>query len=168
MKIKIGDYPDTPVDPDKFTFDYGTFTPGVPMTDRIVKPVRAWAEYDKHTLYWGDRMVTTIPKGADDDAHWIDDTVESVREALSWASDDKLGWQENWGPLRSLRVLYENGYELYVSLSGTGNVYWNVGWNDNNFPKGFAEGNFTEDRDSEAVERAMIAASAWFTQAEGL
>jgi hypothetical protein len=150
------------------------------MTDRIVRPVRAWAEYDKHTLYWGDRMVTTIPKGADDDAHWIDDTVESVREALSWASDDKLGWQENWGPLRFLRVLYENGYELKAkgregTIRGTSEYGTTWDWSlwmpltpgtVYAMPGPVASGSFPEDKDSEAVERAMIAAAAWFSQVE--
>jgi hypothetical protein len=120
-------------------------------------------------------MVTTIPKGADDDAHWIDDTVESVREALSWASDDKLGWQENWGPLRSLRVLYENGAELKLQprdqAKHPGYWFWRLYQEKYRFMVDagefhLADGDFPEDKDSEAVERAMIAAAAWFSQVE--
>jgi hypothetical protein len=83
-------------------------------------------------------------------------------------------------PLRSLRVLYENGYELKVKgREGTirGTSDYGITWDWSLWmpltpgtvyamPGPVASGSFPEDKDSEAVERAMIAAAAWFSQVE--
>jgi hypothetical protein len=135
------------------------------MTDRIVKPVRAWANYDG--WMWmldvtdpytrvvaipltgtGDEFVTG-PKSI---VHAVR-TVPTLREM---------------GPLRSLRVLYENGYELHLSIFEDRLCQWALNNGGADYTKRIANGIFPEDKDSEAVERAMIAAAAYFTQAEGL
>jgi hypothetical protein len=69
-------------------------------------------------------------------------------------------------PLRSLRVLYENGYEMELDADDgpfPGEWEWLVLGPGQTYQ---ASGSFKEDKDSEAVERAMIAASAWFSQVE--
>jgi hypothetical protein len=69
-------------------------------------------------------------------------------------------------PLRSLRVLYENGYEMELDADDgpfPGEWEWLVLGPGQTYQ---ASGSFKEDKDSEAVERAMIAASACFTQAD--
>jgi hypothetical protein len=139
------------------------------MTDRIVRPVRAWADYDEWSLFARDPMEHSgqywkfycIPNGAKGEPYVS--TKPGVTAILKFMEDQRIG------ALRSLRVLYENGYELklecYANINGLDITKRHWHW----YLKGVdCAGEFAEDKDSEAVERAMIAASAWFTQAEGL
>jgi hypothetical protein len=83
-------------------------------SERIVKPVRAWAEYDEWSCYIEDDFdgergkpfwIWWYPKTGDGAAD--DGGVQGIVDGLGY-SDQMVGS----GPLRSLRVLYENGYEL--------------------------------------------------------
>lgn len=131
------------------------------MTDRIVKPVRAWAEYDEWMwmLEQDVEKVYCIPKSAIGRAFVTD--VSGVVDAAR-----NFGIYQNPGPLRSLRVLYENGYEMELDADDgpfPGEWEWLVLGPGQTYQ---ASGSFKEDKDSEAVERAMIAAAAWFSQVE--
>ncbi len=132
------------------------------MTERVVRPVRAWADYDTWSIYMADMDALTwdavlIPMGLANWQRWTDG--RGVADIAKLA-ETKLGI-----PLRSLRVLYENGYELklqaYANINGLDpekrHWHWYLVGVD-------AAGDFAEDRDSEAVERALIAAAAWFSQ----
>jgi hypothetical protein len=141
------------------------------LTDRLVRPIRAWAEYDEWT-WMADAAtdkVYSIPTSGDGGPF--------VSQYISVAQAAAEG--DMFRPLRSLRVLYENGYELKANRREAlppRPGYINVTWYWYLFPPeivdGYrvvgqvADGLFPEDKDSEAVERAMIAASAWFTQAD--
>jgi hypothetical protein len=138
------------------------------MTDRIVRPIRAWAEYDEWSVYlqqWDAEYwdVVFTPNGDDDWAY--------SRKEFSGIADFVQGsagadMTVHVGPLRSLRVLYENGYEMELDADDgpfPGEWEWLVLGPGETYQ---ASGSFKEDKDSEAVERAMIAASAWFTQAD--
>jgi hypothetical protein len=130
------------------------------MTDRIVKPVRAWAEYDEWT-WMADAAtdkVYSIPTSGDG-GPFVSQYISVVQAAAEG---------DMFRPLRSLRVLYENGYELKL-----------VAWDNTADPENFrwevtkpgalyeaAGGALHEDKDSEAVERAMTAAASWFSQVE--
>lgn len=124
-----------------------------------VKPIRAWATYDK--WMWmadpydeGGWRVFAMPLTGEGEEfvtglRSIPYTVERLAYML---------------PLRSLRVLFDNGYTLV--LHGWPNAphdrtSWEWRVND---PNGDlrAEGEFTEDKDHEAVERAVIASAAVF------
>ena len=129
------------------------------MTDRIVRPVRAWADYDEWSVYLefedgklGFRRYV-IPKGGAGRLTESFDVFPGVAAALK-------GDGPKSGSLRSVRVLYENGAELILGTGYAGRGWgWIVQYGDRH-----ASGDFTEDKDSEAVERAMIAAAAWFSQ----
>lgn len=134
------------------------------MTERIERPFRAWAEYDLWSVYLefedgklGFRRYV-IPKGEAGRLTESFDVFPGVAAALK-------GDGPKSGSLESVRVLYENGYRLklqcYANINGldTGKRHWHwylVGVD--------AAGDFAEDSDSEAVERAMIAAAAFFSQ----
>jgi hypothetical protein len=127
---------------------------GVDMTDRLVRPIRAWAEYDTWT-WMADAAtdkVYSIPTSGDG-GPFVSQYISVVQAAAEG---------DMFRPLRSLRVLYENGYELKMHPDVPDPWYWCV----EHGGKLMASGWFAEDKDSEAVERAMIAASAWFTQAD--
>jgi hypothetical protein len=145
------------------------------MTERIVRPVRAWADYDTWSIYMADMDALTwdavlIPMGLANWQRWTDG--RGVADIAKLA-ETKLGI-----PLRSLRVLYENGYELKArsregTIPGTSesSILWDWGLSAPltagsvyALPGPVASGSFPEDSDSEAVERALIAAAAWFSQ----
>jgi hypothetical protein len=128
------------------------------MTDRLVRPIRAWAEYDEWT-WMADAAtdkVYSIPTSGDGGPF--------VSQYISVAQAAAEG--DMFRPLRSLRVLYENGYEMELDADDgpfPGEWEWLVLGPGQTYQ---ASGSFKEDKDSEAVERAMIAASAWFSQVE--
>ena len=140
------------------------------MTERIVRPVRAWADYDQWSVYlegFEGQVVhgwenVVIPKGNRD---WIHE-----RGVYSGIADFAEGFGAGIvkpGPLRSLRVLYENDCELKVQRRFGGTFWgWSMELSDefNEIKAPWPGGFFAEDKDSEAVERAMIAAAAWFSQ----
>lgn len=138
------------------------------MNNRIVRPVRAWAEYDQWLVYLefedgklGFRRYV-IPKGEAGRLTESFDLFPGVAAALK-------GDGPKSGSLRSLRVLYENGCELTLQRRFGGTFWgWSIELSDefNEIKAPWPGGSFTEDKDSEAVERALIAAAAWFTQAE--
>jgi hypothetical protein len=132
------------------------------LTDRLVRPIRAWAEYDEWT-WMADAAtdkVYSIPTSGDG-GPFVSQYISVVQAAAEG---------DMFRPLRSLRVLYENGWWLQLDPIRGGitttlsDWFWclHQGKDDPEIP----HGRFTEDKDSEAVERAMIAASAWFTQAD--
>lgn len=137
------------------------------MTERLVRPIRAWAEYDEWSVYLedydGEWVNVHIPKG-NNDWSYERGVYDGIADFATNLQVVRLGF----GSLRSLRVLYENGHELQLEQ-------WHKDLNDSNvWPwilrdrnhDAQADGQFTEDKDSDAVERALIAAAAWFTQAE--
>jgi hypothetical protein len=82
------------------------------VSDRIVKPIRAWAEYDEWSVFLDHYTAHDerwyfeshlIPKGREG-AHVKHDGFTGVANFFSMLPDI--------GPLRSLRVLYQNGYAL--------------------------------------------------------
>jgi hypothetical protein len=134
------------------------------MSERLVRPVRAWGEYDEWSVFAlylsSDWQIWEMPQ--------TKNGLPITGFAASlYAAIDRIEV-----PLRSLRVLYENGYELrltavsFIEGLPTSLTHW--AWSL--WPKkgmdAAANGIFAEDKDSEAVERAMIAASSWFTQAD--
>ena len=136
---------------------------------RIVRPVRAWAEYDAWQVLVGKGPYCKtyhIPQTGEGDPFvgvysGVADAVRSL-PAISLP---------NIGPLRSLRVLYENGWTLELGPESGRTTTASDGWfwylhEDKDAPE-IPHGRFTEDTDSEAVERALIAAAAWFTQQQG-
>jgi hypothetical protein len=141
------------------------------MSERLVRPVRAWGEYDEWSVFAlylsSDWQIWEMPQTK----NGLPITGFS---ASLYAAIDRIEV-----PLRSLRVLYENGYELKANRREAlppRPGYINVTWYWYLFPPeivdGYrvvgqvADGLFPEDKDSEAVERAMIAAAAWFSQVE--
>ena len=128
------------------------------MTDRIVKPVRAWAEYDEWT-WMADAAtdkVYSIPTSGDG-GPFVSQYISVVQAAAEG---------DMFRPLRSLRVLYENEYEMELDADDgpfPGEWEWLVLGPGQTYQ---ASGSFKEDKDSEAVERSMIAAAAWFSQVE--
>jgi hypothetical protein len=133
------------------------------MTERLVRPVRAWFEQDHWSafVHTGQRKLYVIPNG--------ESGVPFVAACASVVDAAKILKGYN-SPLRSLRVLYENGCELKLEAptAMTPEWLWFLNVDSENLPDDVEspEGMFSEDKDSEAVERAMIAASAWFTQAD--
>ena len=137
------------------------------MTDRIVRPIRAWAEYDDWLVF---AIQSAFETGGVRSDGWqrsdIPQTGKGVPQQyrINYNLADALSFTET-GPLRSLRVLYDNGIELklqkYANINGLDITKRHWHW----YLRGAdAAGEFAEDKDSEAVERAMIAAAAWFTQ----
>jgi hypothetical protein len=139
----------------------------VRMTDRMVSPIRAWAYYD--AWMWMQDLAGDFPRlyaipltgEGEEFVSGPTGVVAAVRGMEALAGREM-------GPLRSLRVLYENGYELHVNrgLAGVekpGTFWWHLyrGKGDR-----VAYGSFTDDKDHEAVERAMIGVVAWFTQVD--
>jgi hypothetical protein len=141
------------------------------MSERLVRPVRAWGEYDEWSVFAlylsSDWQIWEMPQTK----NGLPITGFS---ASLYAAIDRIEV-----PLRSLRVLYENGYVLKANRREAlppRPGYINVTWYWYLFPPeivdGYrvvgqvADGLFPEDKDSEAVERAMIAAAAWFSQVE--
>lgn len=130
---------------------------------RIVRPIRAWADYDDWRWFWHDlsEKVYAIPLTAD--GHPF---------VSSWPSVVQAARSFEHEPLRSLRVLYENGWTLELgpesgrTTTASGSWFWYL-HEDKDAPE-IPHGRFSEDKDSEAVERAMIAAAAWFSQRQGL
>jgi hypothetical protein len=137
-------------------------------SDRIVKPIRAWAEYEdrRRYIFWDDLWDTwetwSLPLSASG-GPYQQPGYNSIVDAVS---DDG----PRAGSLRSLRVRYDNGYELRLTAVGfieglapeLTHWAWSL-WPETGMMVADND-SFAEDRDSEAVERAMIAASAWFTQ----
>jgi hypothetical protein len=135
------------------------------MANRMVKPVRAWAYYD--AWMWMQDLAGDFPRLY---------AIPLTGEGQEFVSGPKgivaavrgmetLAGRE-MGPLRSLRILYENGYELEVfpplAKFGEDGYLWNLSLDG----KHRANGSIIEDKDHEAVERAMIGAVAWFTQVD--
>jgi hypothetical protein len=127
------------------------------MTDRIVKPVRAWANYDAWMwmLDVTDPYTRVVAIPLTGTGNEFVTGPKSIVHAVR-----NLPTLREMGPLRSLRVLYENGCQLQLG-NFDGSWRWKVYDSENVL----ARGGFPEDKDSEAVERAMIAAAAYFTQA---
>jgi hypothetical protein len=142
------------------------------MSERLVRPVRAWGEYDEWSVFAlylsSDWQIWEMPQTK----NGLPITGFS---ASLYAAIDRIEV-----PLRSLRVLYENGYELKAkaregTIRGTSDYGTTWDWSlwmpltpgtVYAMPGPVASGSFPEDKDSEAVERAMIAAAAWFSQVE--
>ena len=127
-----------------------------------VKPIRAWADYDAWwVLLDGTGYETTpgnfepweMPKGRAG-GPWNEGEYTSIVVAIE---------DMNHGPLRSFRVLFDNGVELrlqsYAHIDGLDpekrHWHWGILGRD-------AQGEFADDRDHEAVHRAMTAAAAYF------
>jgi hypothetical protein len=139
------------------------------MTERLVRPIRAWADYDEWRWFMRLReeivvhKYYAIPQGSEGEP--FTSAGLGVVQGLV-----QFSYQVEGGPLRSLRVLYENGWWLQLDpirggiTTAISDWFWYLhqGTDDPEIP----HGRFAEDKDSEAVERAMIAASAWFTQAD--
>jgi hypothetical protein len=140
------------------------------MTDRIVKPVRAWANYD--TWMWMLDVTDPYTRVVAIPLTGVGNEFVTGPKSIVHAVRNVPTLRE-MGTLRSLRVLYENGYDLWVLplKYEPGRWEWHVSKEADRKAGLFvaaAEGEFPEDKDSEAVERAMVAAAAYFTQAEGL
>src|SRR5215218_3944951 len=143
-------------------------------TGRIVRPIRAWAwaDYDEWSVYaekpWFQDAWhrVDVPKGGGHGLRILtaEDIELELLEIPGLVEALKIEMTEPYGPLRSLRVQYENGYELQLERTTRVLSEWSV----QSEGVAVAEGDFLEDKDSEAVERSLIAAAAWFTQAEGL
>jgi hypothetical protein len=142
------------------------------MTDRLVRPIRAWADYDEWSVFAIQSATEIGGFRSDGWQRW------DIPKAAKWQPSqyrvayslvDTLDFMD-LGPLRSLRVLYENGWWLQLDpirggiTTAISDWFWclHQGTDDPEIP----HGRFTEDKDSEAVERSMIAAAAWFTQAD--
>ena len=143
------------------------------MNNRIVRPVRAWAEYDQWSLFYlhwaieqGDQRTAgwdqwQFPKAGDGIPQQFR-RYGSLPNAIGYPDLDRKGG------LRSLRVLYDNGWRLRLDpvrgpmTTETGKWFWYL-HQEQDAPE-VPHGRFTEDKDSEAVERAMIAAAAFFSQ----
>jgi hypothetical protein len=130
------------------------------MTDRIVKPVRAWANYDAWMwmLDVTDPYTRVVAIPLTGTGNEFVTGPKSIVHAVR-----NVPTLREMGPLRSLRVLYENGYQMRLNRPNyEGDPYlWWVSKDD----ELAADGSFHEDKDSEAAERAMIAAATYFTQA---
>ena len=129
-----------------------------------VTPVRAWAEYDEWSGYmefreqWLEWTWAEIPKGASGELYSDKNEVNSVSEAVGAWGDER-----GFGPLRSLRVLLSNGHEIRLDREAAYGVVMRPkpGWwflsehGQNEFP-------FQAATDAEAVDRALVEATAWF------
>jgi hypothetical protein len=137
----------------------------VRMTNRMVKPVRAWAYYD--AWMWMQDLAGDFPRLYAIPLTGVGEEFVSGPKGVVAAvrGMETLAGRE-MGPLRSLRILYENGYELVVlpqlATFGEDGYLWNLSRDG----KHRANGSIIEDKDYEAVERAMIGAVAWFTQVD--
>jgi hypothetical protein len=135
------------------------------MTNRMVKPVRAWAYYD--AWMWMQDLAGDFPRLYAIPLTGVGEEFVSGPKGVVAAvrGMETLAGRE-MGPLRSLRILYENGYELVVlpplATFGEDGYLWNLSRDG----KHRANGSIIEDKDHEAVERAMIGAVAWFTQVD--
>jgi hypothetical protein len=135
------------------------------MTNRMVKPVRAWAYYD--AWMWMQDLAGDFPRLYAIPLTGVGEEFVSGPKGVVAAvrGMETLAGRE-MGPLRSLRILYENGYELVVlpqlATFGEDGYLWNLSRDG----KHRANGSIIEDKDYEAVERAMIGAVAWFTQVD--
>jgi hypothetical protein len=151
------------------------------MTNRIVRPIRAWADYDDRQVYLQDYWSGTDDPKVDRQwfARWdIPTAGRGQLEARNGFTGIVAALQKDGpksGSLRSLRVLYENGAELKLQprdqAKHPGYWFWRLYQEKYRFMVDagefhLADGDFPEDKDSEAVERAMIAAAAWFSQVE--
>lgn len=122
------------------------------MTD--VAPVRAWAEWQECTGYlesrgegvtWSGVVIPTTDLGHMQTglATGVTDWVRKVTQA---------------GPLRSLRVLLSNGSEVHIDrVSEWRQWTWRI-------DEAIGQ-NLWADTDTEAVERALAEAIAWFASA---
>jgi hypothetical protein len=135
------------------------------MANRMVKPVRAWAYYD--AWMWMQDLAGDFPRLYAIPLTGVGEEFVSGPKGVVAAvrGMETLAGRE-MGPLRSLRILYENGYELVVlpqlATFGEDGYLWNLSRDG----KHRANGSIIEDKDYEAVERAMIGAVAWFTQVD--
>jgi hypothetical protein len=142
------------------------------MTERIVRPIRAWAEYDEWSVFMDHYT------GIASDERWFYD-AHLVPKGANGACTGHGGFRgiadffgdepKPLGPLRSLRVLYENGATLILRqwpAYSNGPWKWDLWDHGGAHRRMLATGDFPEDKDSEAVERAMVAAAAWFSQAQ--
>jgi hypothetical protein len=135
------------------------------MANRMVKPVRAWAYYD--AWMWMQDLAGDFPRLYAIPLTGVGEEFVSGPKGVVAAvrGMETLAGRE-MGPLRSLRILYENGYELVVlpqlATFGEDGYLWNLSRDG----KHRANGSIIEDKDHEAVERAMIGAVAWFTQVD--
>jgi hypothetical protein len=134
------------------------------VTDRLVRPIRAWAEYEqcRWYIFWDVMFqqwdVWNMPLTGNG-GPYEQPGYSSIASAIS-------DTDERHGPLRSLRVLYENGYELELDADDgpfPGEWEWLVLGPGQTYQ---ASGSFKEDKDTEATGRAMIAASDYFTQVD--
>jgi hypothetical protein len=135
------------------------------MTDRIVKPVRAWANYDEWMwmLDVTDPYTRVVAIPLTGTGNEFVTGPKSIVHAVR-----NVPTLREMGPLRSLRVLYDNGYELNVKPVGlsSGHLHdWFWYLHQFKDEPEIPHGHYTEDKDSEAVERAMAAAATYFTQA---
>jgi hypothetical protein len=149
------------------------------MANRMVKPVRAWAYYD--AWMWMQDLAGDFPRLYAIPLTGVGEEFVSGPKGVVAAvrGMETLAGRE-MGPLRSLRILYENGYELKVkgregTIQGTSDYGTTWDWSlwmplapgsVYAMPGPIARGSFPEDKDHEAVERAMIGAVAWFTQVD--
>jgi hypothetical protein len=135
------------------------------MTNRMVSPIRAWAYYD--AWMWMQDLAGDFPRLYAIPLTGVGEEFVSGPKGIVAAvrGMETLAGRE-MGPLRSLRILYENGYELEVfpplAKFGEDGYLWNLSLDG----KHRANGSIIEDKDHEAVERAMIGAVAWFTQVD--
>ena len=126
-------------------------------------PVRAWAEWDDATAYMhqmhdppGKFTRWEIPKGATGDPLYsthFDGVEEFVRRT-----------SQKYGPLRSLRVLFNTGQELYVGCIATVRS-WELFR-----PAGVAavaSGWCKGATDEEAVAYALDEAQRWLAERQG-
>lgn len=125
------------------------------MTDPVmpVTPVRAWAEYSEWSVFadTGHRMFSAdaYPRGKD-----------GRKEQVAWGDEDLpslVRHLEQFGPLRSLRVLFSTGHAVTITPYadedvGTG-ALWKVG--------NWVQAGVQADTDADAVQRAIDAAVAW-------
>ena len=127
--------------------------------NKIVRPVRAWGtfenwyavfEYVDSHKYW---LIYAIPSGTEGESH-AESGGSSLPEAFRAA--------ERLGRLQTFRVAFDNGARLWAyGFSDNNEWVWQI--YDFRVP---ASGEFIEDNDANAVERAIITATAEFTQAE--
>jgi hypothetical protein len=139
------------------------------MTERLVRPVRAWADYEEWSVFMDHYT------GIASDERWFYE-AHLIPKGANGACTGHGGFRglvdffknepKPLGPLRSLRVLYENGYEMELDADDgpfPGEWEWLVLGPGQTYQ---ASGSFKEDKDTEAVERSLIAAAAWFTQVD--
>jgi hypothetical protein len=135
------------------------------MTNRMVSPIRAWAYYD--AWMWMQDLAGDFPRLYAIPLTGVGEEFVSGPKGIVAAvrGMETLAGRE-MGPLRSLRILYENGYEL--DLIPPIEEFQEKGylWDLSLDGKHRANGSIIEDKDHEAVERAMIGAVAWFTQVD--